>query len=159
MQQRPPVVVATATREQSGIWSLVIQCPYCPKVHQHGGGSREMPEIGGARAPHCQDVQYRQRQMFDARVTRWLPQYELAPADAPIDWEAERTYASALLEEAEMALAEEEQGTAWTRTAEGRIVNEQIREALGVIEESQARRQGRNGAYLAAWRAKQGGRA
>ena len=158
-QQRPPVVAATAIRERGDTWSLAIQCPYCPKQHRHGGGNGVKPQINGTCVPHCQDVTYRQRPMFDARVTRWLPHYELAPADAPVDWDAERSYASALLEEAEMALAEQEQATEWTRTAQGRIVNAQIREALGMVEEAQARKQGRNTAYLAAWQAKQEGRA
>ncbi len=156
---RPPVVAAQVTgRTDDGTWLLAVQCPYCPAEHHHGGGSNDQPDAGGTRAPHCQDTHYRGRLMFDARVTRFLPQYELAPADSLTDWEQEREYAGSLLEEAEMTLADLDAATARKETVSGRIVNDQIRELHGLAEEIDGRsRKGRNSAYLAAWQAKREG--
>ncbi|MFG2848979.1 hypothetical protein ACGF12_38435 [Kitasatospora sp. NPDC048296] len=73
-----------------------------------------------------------------------------------MDWQQERAHATALLEEAEMAVEEEDEATAWKETAVGRILNQQIRELHNLVEEiEEGSRKGRNSAYLAAWQAKQ----
>ncbi|WP_329563774.1 hypothetical protein [Kitasatospora sp. NBC_01266] len=157
--RRPPLAPTSIKgRSDDGVWQLAVQCPYCPAEHRHGGGNGDQPSIAGTRAPHCQDVHYRNRLMFDARVTRYLPHYELAPAESRSEWDGEREYASFLLEEAEMAIEEDDEKAARQGTAAGRIVNQQIREMHGLVEEiEEGSRTGRNSAFLAAWKAKQEG--
>lgn len=96
--------------------------------------------------------------MFDARVTRYLPQYELAPTESRSEWDGEREYAGFLLEEAEMALEEDDEKAAREETATGRIINQQIRELHGLAEEiEEGSKKGRNSAFLAAWKANREG--
>ncbi|WP_158702279.1 hypothetical protein [Kitasatospora sp. MMS16-BH015] len=96
--------------------------------------------------------------MFDARVLRYLPPYELAPADADIDWEQEREYASGLLEEAEMELADQDTAAAPRETESDQLIGVLLDELHRRTEKTdQAGKQGRNSAYLAAWKAKRDG--
>ncbi|MFD5650643.1 hypothetical protein [Streptomyces sp. NPDC127039] len=152
--QRSPIIAVTATKGRD-CWTLAIDCPYCPKEHRHGGGSGEFPEIGGYREPHCRDTYFRKHRIFDSRVLRYLPQYQLAPADADIDWKSERAYAETLLEEAEDLVAESDSKQAVARTETGRIVNAQIRELHGLTEEIEktTSKTRRNDAYLSSWKA------
>lgn len=41
-----------ALTETSGI-HLVIQCPFCAKIHIHGAGKKGEPLAYGGQAPHC----------------------------------------------------------------------------------------------------------
>jgi hypothetical protein len=45
-------VKCKAIREKTGQWTLIIKCPFCGKIHTHGGGKSDKPEMG-ARQPHC----------------------------------------------------------------------------------------------------------
>ena len=38
--------------KRDGIWTLTVVCPFCGKVHHHGGGHFDEPMLGG-RVPHC----------------------------------------------------------------------------------------------------------
>jgi hypothetical protein len=132
------------------VWTLEIQCPYCPEKHRHGGGDGAEPLVDGARVPQCIEVFYRQHLIFDSRVVRHLPNYQLAPAHAAVDWEQERAYASVLLEEAEMNVEDEFGDPRWE------AFDQKIREAYGTVTKAEEDgKQGRNRAYLAAWQAKQ----
>lgn len=44
--------VIKITRDNLGTWLLTVQCPYCGKTHEHGGGSGETPYLSG-RGSHC----------------------------------------------------------------------------------------------------------
>lgn len=154
---RAPIVAARAIGvSKCGVWRIEIDCPYCPATHQHGGGSGETPDLTGHRVQHCKDMLYRQRKTFDASATLHMPGYALAPADADVDWGAERALADSMIEAVEMAIDEATQRDAWKRTAVGRMVNEQI-EKLGTLAGDKPKRKSRsqsNAEYLAAWKAK-----
>lgn len=48
-----PKVYVTAKRSRDGTWGLTVEsCPFCRKVHHHGGDSYETPVVG-PRAAHC----------------------------------------------------------------------------------------------------------
>jgi hypothetical protein len=155
-----PIVAGTVQPRVPGedCWSIEIDCPYCPAKHRHGGGDGPQPDISGDRVPHCQDQHYRQRKVFDRRVIDHLPNYEIAPADAAIDWDTERAYAAALLEEAEMAVEAADSADVWASTAQGRILNQQLREFVELAAQSATQpANDRNARLLAAWQSRRGG--
>ena len=83
---------------------------------------------------------------------RHLPNYQLAAADADVDWEQERAYAGVLLEEAEMNV-EDEGGDPRLEA-----FDRSMREAYGTVATvEEDGKQGHSRAYLAAWQAKQEG--
>jgi hypothetical protein len=43
------------SRSWDGAWLLTIRCPYCSKLHTHGGGDAEQPPSFGVRVSHCLD--------------------------------------------------------------------------------------------------------
>jgi hypothetical protein len=52
-----PIVAAwrdDRNRPGRGPWLLEVRCPYCTKIHYHGGGSEDAPSGLGHRVPHCQ---------------------------------------------------------------------------------------------------------
>jgi hypothetical protein len=157
---RPPIVAATATaRSGDGIWTVEIDCPYCPASHRHGGGSEDKPELRGHRVQHCKDLFYRQRKIYDASAAEHMPGYILAPADSAVDWQAERDLASAMLEEVEMALDEVAERDAWNETRVSRTLAERLEKAAERAEQAAPRPKRKsksqdNAEYLAAWKAK-----
>ena len=48
-------VVATPERARDGAWLLNVRCPFCAKLHTHGGGNGDAP-YGGHRVAHCTDT-------------------------------------------------------------------------------------------------------
>ena len=52
LPEAPPVAYATATRGRE-CWGLTIAfCPFCGRVHRHGGGDGPAP-VFGHRVAHC----------------------------------------------------------------------------------------------------------
>jgi len=47
-----PEVPAHAARRADGSWRLLIRCPSCAAVHEHGGGRDAAPAYGH-RLAHC----------------------------------------------------------------------------------------------------------
>ena len=46
--------VATHIAEDRGIWVLRVSCPYCDRMHRHGGGLvKAGPPSLGHRQSHC----------------------------------------------------------------------------------------------------------
>lgn len=46
-------VFATAKRSTpKSVWTLAVKCPFCEKLHKHGGGIGETPSFGH-RVAHC----------------------------------------------------------------------------------------------------------
>ena len=39
-------------------WKMVVRCPYCHKLHKHGGGTEEIPLLG-TRSADCHKGEYR----------------------------------------------------------------------------------------------------
>lgn len=48
-----PTVTPRVARSWDGTWLLMIRCPWCGKLHTHGGGDGEEPGRFGARISHC----------------------------------------------------------------------------------------------------------
>jgi hypothetical protein len=40
------------------LWKMVVRCPYCNKLHKHGGGTEDTPLLG-RRAADCHRGEYR----------------------------------------------------------------------------------------------------
>ncbi len=60
----PDVPTHAEWPERGKYWALSLLCPFCGRVHHHGGGSDADPEYGH-RVPHC--------------LTRGNPNYRLIP--------------------------------------------------------------------------------
>ena len=58
--QRPaPVVKLSSQKDARGtVWLLSIRCPFCDKVHTHGGGTSRLRVASylGPRVSHCSSV-------------------------------------------------------------------------------------------------------
>lgn len=49
-----PLAPALPTRGRNGTWTwTVLDCPYCHRQHNHGGGSDDTPSLLGHRVVHC----------------------------------------------------------------------------------------------------------
>ena len=58
--KRPaPVVKLSSQKDARGtVWLLSIRCPFCDKVHTHGGGTSRLRVASylGPRVSHCSSV-------------------------------------------------------------------------------------------------------
>lgn len=50
---RPTPEVAAYIEASHDVWTLLIACPYCRRLHMHGGGSIDGPPVLGQRISHC----------------------------------------------------------------------------------------------------------
>ncbi|MBQ0986373.1 hypothetical protein KBZ10_18020 [Streptomyces sp. F63] len=50
-----PTVTPSVARSWDGTWLLMVRCPWCTKLHTHGGGDGDQPGRFGARVSHCRD--------------------------------------------------------------------------------------------------------
>lgn len=49
-----PLAPALPKRGKNGTWTwTVLDCPYCHRQHNHGGGSSDTPTLLGHRVVHC----------------------------------------------------------------------------------------------------------
>ncbi|MGI5134619.1 MULTISPECIES: hypothetical protein [unclassified Streptomyces] len=48
-----PQVKPTTARSWDGVWLLTVRCPFCTKLHTHGGGDGDAPARFGGRISHC----------------------------------------------------------------------------------------------------------
>ena len=49
-----PLAPARPMRGSNGTWTwTVLDCPYCHREHNHGGGNGETPALLGHRVVHC----------------------------------------------------------------------------------------------------------
>jgi hypothetical protein len=54
-----PVVKLSSQKDRRGtIWLLQVRCPYCAKVHTHGGGTSRtrVKSYLGPRVSHCSSI-------------------------------------------------------------------------------------------------------
>lgn len=51
----PDVPTFAEWSARSNVWALLITCPYCHRVHMHGGGHGPEPDYG-YRATHCLEI-------------------------------------------------------------------------------------------------------
>ena len=62
IEMEAPIVktIETLCYGDADIVKYIVQCPYCPKTHQHGGGYRKNPDTLPAwRASHCGKGEYK----------------------------------------------------------------------------------------------------
>ena len=48
-----PFVKPKITRAWDGTWLFHVRCPFCGRLHTHGGGNGEQPSNYGHRVSHC----------------------------------------------------------------------------------------------------------
>lgn len=83
----PPTFPAWVDRRtRHGVWIIRVRCGYCDRIHTHGGGEAEIPDIGGHRCAHC---------VLDFPAD--LPGYLIASETDDIDWDAEKRAAKSIV--------------------------------------------------------------
>ncbi len=50
---RVPVTIRRSIGHRDPIWILELTCPFCHRLHQHGGGVISEPPALGHRVAHC----------------------------------------------------------------------------------------------------------
>ena len=63
-----PKVEATVRKSfarRNPYWVLELTCPFCAKVHTHGGGSTDHPPSLGPRLSHCSDRSPRDYELIE----------------------------------------------------------------------------------------------
>jgi hypothetical protein len=51
---RAEVVIRRSQSRRDPIWILtILECPFCGKSHEHGGGVVGLPPLLGSRVAHC----------------------------------------------------------------------------------------------------------
>jgi hypothetical protein len=49
-------------KKKDKIWRVAVACPFCPRMHHHGGGPATEEPVLGTRSAHCGKGEYK---MYD----------------------------------------------------------------------------------------------
>jgi hypothetical protein len=52
--KRAKARVVEIKRGASGVWGVIVICPFCGQRHHHGAGNADRPKLGN-RLSHCMD--------------------------------------------------------------------------------------------------------
>lgn len=53
-----PDAKVLAVEDRNGVWSIRAHCPFCERVHMHGGGSTDQNPDLGSRVADCRGGTY-----------------------------------------------------------------------------------------------------